>query len=155
MCVHSRRPWEYNHEMPQLSADSVLIWVHWASHDYILKAHMNECTLFNNVVIWVLQFRLFDFKYKLLNYYINMVFYYAICKNSIFMQYFFIQCHELYRAKDQINETLVYIYEWWYLVVEVEGWDWGGNADLVQFTWSSTIQNLRLDWGWGSKSLVW
>ena len=51
MHIHSCGPCEYNHGMPQPSADSSLIMCTrlWHLMVYILKGHMNEHVLVNNV----------------------------------------------------------------------------------------------------------
>jgi hypothetical protein len=53
MCTRSCGPREYNHGM--LQSKSILV---VASHVYILKGHMNEHTLLNNVMYSRVQFLL-------------------------------------------------------------------------------------------------
>ena len=50
MCVCLCGPQEYNHGMPQLVQSQTEYALVAASHDYILKAHMNKGTLFSTVM---------------------------------------------------------------------------------------------------------
>ena len=52
MCIHSCGLLESNHGMLQLVQIQSKFALAMASHGYILRAHMNECTLCNDAMVF-------------------------------------------------------------------------------------------------------